>query len=211
MNSSQIVPNLANLCATFNCSTMTTVLNKENEEELERCATGISEGEIICVDKQKDYEASIEKELEQLILELFINNETNPVRIFPDKDMYANGYEQSLILLKESQQKARNFPSVLLLNYILVIYRHLEALPKLTPQMVLLDLKDQFETIYKSREHPLQIDTVIYNKCQSVFKKKLAELEESGKLLMNPKLEKLVDLLKIHLDNPNNRSNNMSN
>ncbi|CAF1032799.1 unnamed protein product, partial [Adineta ricciae] len=205
MNSSQIVPNLANLCATFNCMTMTTVLNKENQEELEQCATGISEGEVICVDKQKDYEklkSSIEKGLEELILELFINRETNHFRIFSEKDIHSNGYEQSLVLLKESQQKACNFPSVLLLNYILVIYRHLKALTNLTPQMVLLDLKEQFETIYKSREHPLQIDTIIYRKCQSVFKKKLAELEESGKLLMNPKLEKLVDLLKIHLANP---------
>ncbi|UJR23748.1 hypothetical protein I4U23_026725 [Adineta vaga] len=208
MNSSQIIQNLANLCATFNCLTITTVSKKENEEELERCVTRISEDEIICVEKQKEYEAlklSIEKDLKDLILQLFINKNTNPLQIFPEKDMNTNGYEQNLILIKESEQKKQHFPAVLLLDYSLVIYRHLQALMILTPQMVLSDLKDQFETIYKSREHPTQIDTSIYDKCHSVFKKKLAEIQESEQILKSPKLEKLVELLKSHAEKPNSR------
>jgi len=116
-----------------------------------------------------------------------------------------NGYEQNLELLKQSEQKNQHFSSVLLLNYTLVIYRYLRALIDLTPEMVLSDLKDHFERIYKRREHPLDIDTLIYEQCQNIFKKKLAEIEESGKILSNPKLEKLVELLKKHADNPNSR------
>ncbi len=207
-NSPRIIHSLTVLCATFNCLKITTVLKKENEEELDRCVTRISEDEIICVDKQKDFESlrlSIEKELKNLILQLFVNKDTNPLRIFPEKDFNMNGYEQNLELLKQSEQKNQHFSSVLLLNYTLIIYRYLRALIDLTPEMVLSDLKDHFERTYKRREHPLEIDTLIYEQCQNIFKKKLAEIEESGKILSNPKLEKLVELLKKHADNPNSR------
>ena len=87
--SGQILRNLILLCAKFDCSTITTVSNKENEEELERSVHRISEDEIICVDKQKSYEllrSKIEKELQDFILQLFISKDTNPSQIFPEKD-----------------------------------------------------------------------------------------------------------------------------
>lgn len=208
VNSSQIVNSLANLCATFNCQTISTISRKENEEELERCVTRISEDTIICVEKKAEYESyrtSVEKELKNLISHLFTSKDTNQRRIFPDKNFDMNGYEQNLKLLKESEQKNQNFASILLLDYTLIIFRHLCALRTLTPDMVLSDLKEHFELVYKSREHPLQIDTLIYERSQNVFKKKLTEIEESGRVVTDPKLEKLVELLKTHAESPGSR------
>ncbi len=183
---------------------------KENEEELEQSVHRISEDEIIRVDKQKSFDSlrlSIEKELKDLILQLFLNKETNPLQIFPEKDFDMNGYEQNLELLKQKEQKNQNFSFVLLIDYILPIYRHIKALIDLTPELVLSDLKDYFEMTYKRREHPIGIDTLIYKKCQSLLQKKLTELEESQQTLSNPKLDKLVELLKKHAEKPNNRGN----
>jgi hypothetical protein len=39
------------------------------------------------------------------------------------------------------------------------------------------------------------------------LQKKLTELEESQQTLSNPKLDKLVELLKKHAEKPNNRGN----
>ncbi|CAF0856024.1 unnamed protein product [Rotaria sp. Silwood1] len=208
-SSSQITHHLAVLCATFNCFTITTVMKKENEIELEQYVSRTSEDEIICINKQKAFDSlrlSIESELKNLILQLFLNKDTNPLRIFPEKDFDMNGYEQNLEILKQSEQKNQHFSSVILINYILAIYRHLRALTDLTPELVLSDLKDYFEMIYKSREHPIDIDTLIYEKCQNLFKKKLTEIEESGQVLSNPKLDKVVELLKKHAEKSNNRA-----
>ncbi|CAF1008589.1 unnamed protein product [Adineta steineri] len=208
-SSSQVIRSLTDLCAIFNCLKITTLSEKENEEELERCVTRISDDEIIYVEKQDKYETlrkTIEKELKDLILYLFINKDTNPLRIFPEKRFDENGYDQNLELLKQSEQKNQHFSSVLLLNYTLHIYRHLRALTDLTPHMVLSDLKDQFEMMYKSREHPINIDTLIYNHCHDVFEKKLKEIEDSEQILTNSKLEKLVELLKNHAKNTNSRA-----
>jgi ERCC4-related helicase len=205
-----IIQNLINLCAIFNCLTITTVIKKENEEEFERYVSHISEDEIICIDKKKDFDllrSSIEKELKDLILQLFLNKDSNPLRIFPDKDFDKNGYEQNLELLKQSEQKYQHFPSVLLINYIIAIYRHLKALADLTPELVLSDLKDCFNQMYQKREHPMDIDTLIYDTCQTVFTKKLFEIEQSEQVLSNPKLDKLVELLKKHTDKANYRGN----
>ncbi|CAF2444552.1 unnamed protein product [Rotaria sp. Silwood2] len=208
-SSSQITHHLTVLCATFNCLTITAIMKKENEIELEQYVSRTSEDEIICINKQKAFDSlrlSIENELKNLILQLFLNKDTNPLRIFPEKDFDMNGYEQNLEILKQSEQKNQHFSSVILINYILVIYRHLRALTDLTPTLVLSHLKDYFEMIYKTREHPIDIDTLIYEKCQSLFKKKLTEIEESGQILSNPKLEKLVELLKNHAEKTNNRT-----
>jgi ERCC4-related helicase len=201
---------LIGLCAIFNCLTITTVMKKENEEELERCVHRVSEDEIIYVEKQKSFDLlrlSIEKELKDLILQLFLNKETNPLQIFPEKDFDMNGYEQNLELLKQTEQKNQNFSFVLLINYILPIYRHLKSLIDLTPELVLEDLKDDFQMTYDKREHPMDIDTLIYDKCRSLLKKKLTELEDSQQTLSNPKLDKLVELLKKHAEKPNSRGN----
>jgi ERCC4-related helicase len=117
-----------------------------------------------------------------------------------------NGYEQNLELLKQREQKNQHFSFVLLIDYILPIYRHIKALIDLTPELVLSDLKDYFEIKYKKREHPMDIDTLIYEKCQNLIKKKLTELEESQQILSNPKLDKLVELLKKHAEKANSRS-----
>lgn len=198
--------NLIDLCAIFNCLTITTIMNKDNEEELERFVHRISEDEIICVDKQKKFDSlrlSIEKDLKDLISQLLLNNDTNPSQIFPEKDFDSNGYEQNLELLKQTEQKNQNFSFVLLIDYILPIYRYLKALIDLTPELVLSDLKDYFEVTYKRREHPIDTDTLIYEKCQSLLKKKLTEFEESQQTLSNPKLDQLVELLKIHTEKLN--------
>ncbi|CAF2119085.1 unnamed protein product [Rotaria magnacalcarata] len=197
------------LCAIFNCFTITSVLKKDNEAELEKYVCRTSEDEIICITKQKKFDIlrlSIEKELSNLILQLFLSKDTNPLRIFPEKDIEMNGYEQSLEILKQSEQKKQHFPSVILINYILAIYRHLRSLADLTPDLVLSDLKDYFEMTYKSREHPIAVDTLIYNKCQSLLKTKLTDFEESEQILLNPKLDKLVELLKKHAEKPNSRA-----
>jgi len=145
--------------------------------------------------------------LKNLICDLFTKTDTNPHRIFPEKDFDMNGYEQNLELLKQREQKNQHFSFVLLIDYILPIYRHIKALIDLTPELVLSDLKDYFEIRYKKREHPIEIDTLIYEKCQQFIKKKLTELEESQQILSNPKLDKLVELLKKHAEKPNSRSN----
>ncbi|CAF3773496.1 unnamed protein product [Rotaria socialis] len=204
-----ITNHLTVLCATFNCFTITSVLKEDNEAELEQYVCRTSEDEIICITKQKKFDMlrlSIEKELRNLILQLFLSKDTNPLRIFPEKDIDMNGYEQNLEMLKQSEQKKQQFPSVILINYILAIYRHLRSLADLTPDLVLSDLKDYFEMIYKSREHPIAVDTLIYNKCQSLLKTKLTQLEESEQILLNPKLDKLVELLKKHTEKPNSRA-----
>jgi ERCC4-related helicase len=208
-NSSPIIQSLTVLCAIFNCLTITTVSKKENEEELEQYVSQISEDEIICIDKQKAFDtlrSSIEKELKNLICDLFTKKDTNPHRIFPEKNFDMNGYEQNLELLKQREQKNQHFSFVLLIDYILPIYRHIKALIDLTPELVLSDLKDYFEIKYKKREHPMDIDTLIYEKCQNLIKKKLTELEESQHTLSNPKLDKLVELLKKHAEKANSRS-----
>jgi ERCC4-related helicase len=198
-----------NLCVIFNCLTITTVLKKENEEELERYVSYTSEVDIICIDKHKGFDLlriTIEKELKELILQLFLNKDTNPLRIFPEKDFDMNGYEQNLELLKQSEQKKhQHFSSVLLISYIIAIYRHIKALGDLTPELVLQDLKDYFTQIYKRREHPMDIDTLIYDKCQSLFTKRLTEIEQSEQVLSNPKLDKLVELLKVHTEKPGSK------
>ncbi|CAF0763877.1 unnamed protein product [Rotaria sordida] len=207
--SSQITRQLIVLCATFNCLTITTVMKKENEIELEQCVSRTSEDEIICINKEKTFDTlrlSIENELKNLILHLFLNKDTNSLRVFPEKDFDMNGYEQNLEILKQSEQKNQHFSSVILLNYILAIYRHLKALTDLTPELVLSNLKDYLEMVYKSREHPIEIDTLIYEKCQNLLKKKLTEIEESGQILSNPKLDKVVELLKKHAEQSNNRA-----
>jgi ERCC4-related helicase len=206
----QLLRSLVDLCATFNCSTITTVWKTEHEEELERSVPHISEDEIICVDKHKAFDLlrlTIEKELKDLILQLFLNKETNPSQIFPEKDFDMNGYEQNLELLKQSEQKNQNFSFVLLINSILPIYRYIKALNDLTPELVLSELRDYLEMTYKRREHPIDIDTLIYEKCLNLLKKKLTELEGSEQNLSNPKLDKLVELLKIHAEKPNSRGN----
>ena len=121
---------------------------------------------------------SIKKDLEELILQLFLNRQTNPSQIFPEKDFEMNGYEQNLELLKQSEQKNQNFSFGLLINYVLSIYRHIKALMDLTPELVLSDLRDYFQMIYQTREHPMSIDTLIYETCQQVFTKRLTELED---------------------------------
>lgn len=206
----RIPPNFIHLCAMFDCTTITTVWKTESEDELNRLISSSSNDEIICVDKHKAYDLlriSIKKDLEELILQLFLNKQTNPSQIFPEKDVDMNGYEQNLELLKQSEQKNQNFSFGLLINYILPIYRHVKALMDLTPELVLSDLRDYFQMIYQTREHPTKIDTLIYVKCQELFKKKLTELEESEKNLSNPKLDKLVELLKKHAEKANNRGN----
>lgn len=210
--SSQIIQNFVVLCATFDCSTITTVLKTEYEQELDRIASRISDDELICVDKNKSFDLlrfSIEKELEELILQLFLNKQTNPSQIFPEKDFDTNGYEQNLELLKQSEQKNHNFSFALLINYILPIYRHIKALMDLTPELVLSDLRDYFQMTYRTREHPLNVDTAIYEKCQGLFKKKLMDLEQSEQNLSNPKLDKLVELLKKHAEKANSRGKGM--
>ncbi|CAF4821621.1 unnamed protein product, partial [Rotaria magnacalcarata] len=99
------------LCAIFNCFTITSVLKKDNEAELEKYVCRTSEDEIICITKQKKFDIlrlSIEKELSNLILQLFLSKDTNPLRIFPEKDIEMNGYEQSLEILKQSEQKKQH-------------------------------------------------------------------------------------------------------
>ena len=150
---------------------------------------------------------SIKKDLDELILQLFLNRQTNPSQIFPEKDFEMNGYEQNLELLKQSEQKNQNFSFGLLINYVLSIYRHIKALMDLTPELVLSDLRDYFQMIYQTREHPMPIDTLIYETCQRVFTKRLTELEESQHYLSNPKLDKLVELLKKQAEKGNSRGN----
>jgi ERCC4-related helicase len=206
----QLLRSLIDLCATFNCSTITSVWKTEHEDELERSAPHIFEDEIIFVDKNKAFDTlslTIENELKDFILQLFVNKNTNPSQIFPEKDFDMNGYEQNLELLKQSEQKNQNFSFVLLINSILPIYRNIKALNDLTPELVLSDLKDYLEMTYKRREHPIEIDTLIYEECQNLLKKKLTELKESQQNLTNPKLDKLVELLKKHAEKPNSRGN----
>ena len=47
----------------------------------------------------------------------------------------------------------------------------------------------------------MDIDTLIYEKCQNVLQKKLTELGESGEIVSNPKLDKLVEIIKQHAIN----------
>lgn len=204
----QIVNHLATLCAKFDCSTITTVLKTENGTELEKFTIHSPEDEIICVGKRKEFDSlrlSIEKELKKFIFHLFSSKDTNPSRIFPEKEMDMNGYEQNLEILKQSEQKSQHFVSDILLNYILAIYRHIKALNDLTPELVLSDLKYYFDKKHKNREHPLPIDRLIYEKCQNLVKQKLTEIQESNQVLSNPKLDKLVELLKINSEKPNHR------
>ena len=61
----------------------------------------------------------------------------------------------------------------------------------------------------RQEEHPIDIDTLIYGKCQNLFKKKLTELKESQQILPKSKLDKLVELLKMHAEKTNSRDNQL--
>lgn len=199
---------LSLLCATFNATTVTTVSKKESEEELQRYVNPALATEICPVEKDRNFEeirSSIQKDLENFILKLFSELETNPSRIFPEKDLDDNGYEQELQLLKQSAEMKQDFHSVILLTYVLAIDRHINALADLTPQLVLSSLRDYFRSIYQSRQHPIKIDTSIYNQCRDLIDSSLDSLERKSQIVSNPKLEKLVDLLRAHTKEPNHR------
>ena len=127
------------LCATFHCPSITTVVKKKHKDEMDQHVSHrLSDDHIECVDRDKSFDQwtlSIRKHLRSLIFELFSHKETNPSRIFPERDLDKNGYEQELVLLKQTAQTREDFPGVLLLNSILTIYRHLQALPDLTPDL----------------------------------------------------------------------------
>ena len=173
--------------------------------------TYISDDEIICAERSKSYEklrSQIEEDLRDFILRLFLDKDTNPSQIFPDKDFDQNGYEQCLELLKRDEERARNVPFVFLINYVLPIYRHFKPLSDLTPELVLSNLKNEHDSIYRKREHPMPIDTLIYEKCRSLLNEKLEELARSQEMISNPKLDKLAELVMAYAEKPENRSKN---
>ena len=186
------------------------MLKAENTEELNRFINHHSAGEICSVERDKQFDTltfSLEKDLQTFILQLFSNRDTNPSRIFPEKDLEDNGYGQELELLKQSAQKKQDFSTVLLYTSILAIYQHSKAFGDLTPELVLSNLRDHFKTVYESREHPMEIDTLIYDRCQQFIQEKLKRFEQSLTVLSNPKLAKLIELLKQHAEKPNSRGN----
>ena len=209
-NSGLITNKLAELCATFDCPTITTVLKEENIAELNRFNNHLSSVEICRVERDKTFDTLtlfLEQELQSFILKLFSSRDTNPSRIFPEKELDDNGYGQELELLKQSAQKRQDFSTVLLYAYTLAIYQHSKAFGDLTPELVLTNLRDHFKMVYESREHPMEIDTCIYDISQQFIGEKLKRLEQGATALSNPKLNKLIELLKSHAEKPNSRGN----
>ncbi|CAF0996137.1 unnamed protein product [Didymodactylos carnosus] len=197
-----VIHNLVVLCATLNCLTICAVTKPSNEQELKERISYPTDDEIFAVDSGI-IDEKLSRDMKNLICSIF--NHHNPSKLYPDKDVGANGYEQNIVLMQQTAQKLQDFPSVIMLTYVIALSRRLQALYDLPSNLVLSDLNEHFDIFYKKKEDPIQLDTDIYNRCKRMFDEKLKSLARSAKILTNPKLDVVINLLVKHATNPDSR------
>ena len=179
------------------------------EEKIDNVAQNSVEVEIIRVKKSEIFlpsGTSMKFHFEDFLLELFSTQTTNPSQIFTRKIPTENGYAQDLVLLQQEAQKNKDFPTVILLDYVLTMFRSFQWLQDLTSELVLSHTKFCLTEIYKTRQHPTTIDTYLFEKCQEFIDNTFKLIRESPEQFRNPKLEKLVEVICQYFDQSSGRS-----
>ncbi|CAF1084622.1 unnamed protein product [Didymodactylos carnosus] len=197
-----VIHNLIVLCATLDSRTICAVTKQENEQELKERISCPTEDKILVINDDL-VDKKLLKDMKDLVLSIFIH--CNPSKVLPDKDVDSDGYEQNLVQLLQTAQKNQNFELVIMLAYVILLMKRIQALHDLPSDLVINYLNDSVENLYRRRKEPIALDTEIYNRCKALFKIKLEKFKLPGKVPSQPKLDLLIELIKQHAIKNNNR------
>ncbi|CAF3385232.1 unnamed protein product [Rotaria socialis] len=179
---------LYELCATLNCNNVVTIKNAEHIEELSKKIHMPIDDQILTVQSMsfdqhlKKLGATIESLLE------YIGSQCSPtIDKFTD--------EQNLVEKKKDAEKQNNFTNVILIKYMIMFVKRLDALTDLPLKSIINDIINKIDLFYNKKETPMAIETEVHDYCIQTMNSIVEQLKESQYYLTNPKLDFLTDLL----------------
>ncbi|CAF1443158.1 unnamed protein product [Rotaria sordida] len=184
---------LYELCATLNCHNVVTVKKEEHIEELNKKIHRPIDDQILAV-QSMSFDQYIKK-LEEVIKSLlsYIGSKCSPsIDVSTD--------EQQLGQEKNNAEIKNNFTNVILIKYMIMFVKRLDALTDLPLKSIINDIIKKIDLFYNKKETPIEIETEIHHYCLQIVNSIVDRLKESEYYLTNPKLDfltkKLQELIK---------------
>ncbi|CAF1418770.1 unnamed protein product [Rotaria magnacalcarata] len=197
---------LYELCATLNCNDVVTIKNTEHIEELSKKIHMPIDDQILDVQSM-----SFDQHLKKLVAAIesllkYIGSQCSPT-------IGALTDEQTLVERKKDAEKQNNFENVILIKYMIMFVKRLDALTNLPMKSIINDIINKIDLFYKyvslsthydtilsfnsysKKEMPLTIETKVHDYCIQTMNSIVEQLKESQYYLTNPKLDFLTDLL----------------
>ncbi|CAF3126189.1 unnamed protein product [Rotaria sp. Silwood2] len=180
---------LYELCATLNCYDVVTVKKVDHIEELNKKIHRPTDDQILTVQSMPfdQYLKTLKEVIESLLM--YIGSRCSPsvVDVLTD--------EQKLVERKHEAEKNNNFINVILIRYMIMFVKRLNALTDLPLKSIIDDIIKKIDLFYNKKETPIEIETEIHDYCLQTVNSIVEQLKASQYYLTNPKLDFLTDLL----------------
>ncbi|CAF1158018.1 unnamed protein product, partial [Rotaria magnacalcarata] len=104
--------------------------------------------------------------------------------------------EQRLVEEKHTAEVNKNFTNVILIKYMIMLVKRLNALTDLPLKSIMDDIIKKIDLFYNKKETPIDIEIKIHDYCIQTVNTIVDQLKETEYYLTNPKLDFLTNLLK---------------
>jgi ERCC4-related helicase len=188
--------NLVSLCSKLACTTISTVCDPNNIEEINREISRPANDQFEYVRKVQ-YNSYFDEYLNMFkdLIEQ-IKHHLDSHELLDGQEIGSSGFIGQLVLLKQSFEKKGDMNNIIICDYLLLLTKKYSALHDLPFDMVIKHILEKINTYHQEYQQPAPMDNILYERCKSELDQILEKHREHP--TTNSKLDHLVNLLKRH-------------